>query len=96
MTQGVATLANVYDKNRQVEIAFDTLIMVTSRKSNDALYEELSGQPNKFKTLLCIGDCLAPGTVAAAVYDGHLAARNLESDIDFYEPLFRREMPGLE
>ncbi|MCH6565949.1 MAG: FAD-dependent oxidoreductase [Proteobacteria bacterium] len=96
VTQGAATLANVYDKNRRVEIAFDTLIMVTSRQSNDALYEELSAYSDKFKTLLCIGDCLAPGTVAAAVYDGHLAARNLESEIDFYAPLFRREMPGLE
>ena len=96
VTQGTATIANVYDKNRQVEIAFDTLIMVTSRQSNDALYEELSAYSDKFKTLLRIGDCLAPGTVAAAVYDGHLAARNLESDIDFYAPLFRREMPELE
>jgi dimethylamine/trimethylamine dehydrogenase len=70
--------------------------MVTSRQPNDALYQELSGQSGRFKTLLSIGDCLAPGTIAAAVYDGHLAARNLESEIDFYEPLFRREMPGLD
>ena len=96
VAEGSATFANVYDSSRQVDIAFDTLIMVTSRHSNDALYQELSGQSDKFKTLLCIGDCLAPGTIAAAVYDGHLAARNLESDIDFYAPLFRREMPGLE
>ena len=93
---GLATIANVYDKTRQQEIAFDTLIMVTSRISNDAIYQELSKQPDRFKTLLAIGDCLAPSTIAAAVYDGHLAARNLESEIDFYEPLFRREMPGLD
>jgi dimethylamine/trimethylamine dehydrogenase len=96
VAEGLATFANVYDNNRRIEMAFDTLIVVTSRQSNDALYQELSGQSEKFKTLLCIGDCLAPGTVAAAVYDGHLAARNLESDIDFYAPLFRREMPGLD
>jgi len=96
VVEGSATFANVYDNNRRVEMAFDTLIMVTSRRSNDALYQELSGHSDKFKTLLCIGDCLAPGTVAAAVYDGHLAARNLESEINFYEPLFRREMPGLD
>jgi dimethylamine/trimethylamine dehydrogenase len=96
VVEGSATIANVFDNNRRVEIAFDTLIMVTSRQPNDALYQELSGQSDKFKTLLCIGDCLAPGTIAAAVYDGHLAARNLESDVDYYEPLFRREMPGLE
>jgi dimethylamine/trimethylamine dehydrogenase len=96
VAEGSATIANVFDKNRRVEIDFDTLIMVTSRQSNDALYQELSGQSDRYKTLLCIGDCLAPGTIAAAVYDGHLAARNLESDVDYYEPLFRREMPGLD
>jgi len=96
VAEGSATIANVFDKNRRVEMAFDTLIMVTSRQPNDALYQELSGQSDRFKTLLSIGDCLAPGTIAAAVYDGHLAARNLESEINFYEPLFRREMPGLD
>jgi dimethylamine/trimethylamine dehydrogenase len=96
VAEGSATIANVFDKNRRVEMAFDTLIMVTSRQPNDALYQELSGQSGRFKTLLSIGDCLAPGTIAAAVYDGHLAARNLESEINFYEPLFRREMPGLD
>ena len=95
VSEGLATIANVYSHNRQMEIKFDTLIMVTSRRSNDALYHELSEHADRFKTLLAVGDCLAPGTVAAAVYDGHLAARNLESDVDFYEPLFRREMPGL-
>jgi dimethylamine/trimethylamine dehydrogenase len=96
VTERSAIVANVYDKNRQVEIAFDTLILVTSRQPNDALYQELSGQSDRFKTLLSIGDCLAPSTIAAAVYDGHLAARNLESEIDYYQPLFRREIPALD
>ena len=95
VSEGTATVANVYDQNRQPEIPFDTLIMVTSRESNNAVYLELSEQADRFKTLLSIGDSLAPGTIAAAVYDGHLAARNLESEVDFYEPLFRREMPEL-
>ena len=95
VSEGIATVANVYDQNRQTEIPFDTLIMVTSREPNNAVYLELSEQANRFKTLLSIGDSLAPGTIAAAVYDGHLAARNLESEVDFYEPLFRREMPEL-
>ena len=95
VSEGIATVANVYDQNRQTEIPFDTLIMVTSRQPNNAVYLELSEQADRFKTLLSIGDSLAPGTIAAAVYDGHLAARNLESEVDFYEPLFRREMPEL-
>ena len=95
VSEGIAIFANVYDQTRLMEIKFDTLIMVTSRQSNDALYKELYEHADQFDTLLSIGDCLAPGTVAAAVYDGHLAARNLQSEVDFYEPLFRREMPEL-
>ncbi len=92
----VATLANVYDANQKHEVKFDTLIMLTTRQSNDGIYQALLEHEERFKTLENIGDCKAPGTVAAAVYDGHLSARNLESEVDYYEPLFRREMPGLE
>lgn len=60
------------------------------------LYRRLLEHEDKFKTLLTIGDSEAPSTVAAAVYAGHVAARNLESEEDYYQSLFRREMPGLE
>jgi len=53
-------------------------------------------QDHRFKTLRAIGDCNAPGTVAAAVYDGHSAARYLQSGKDFYAPLFVREMPAID
>jgi dimethylamine/trimethylamine dehydrogenase len=96
LAAGVATLANVYDSNQKQEIAFDSLIMLTTRQGNDGVYQALLAYQDRFRTLEHIGDCKAPGTVAAAVYDGHLNARNLESDVDYYEPLFRREMPGLE
>jgi len=92
----VAKLANVYDENQNREVEFDSLILLTSRQSNDDVYQALLEHEDRFKTLENIGDCKAPGTVAAAVYDGHLSARNLESTIDYYEPLFRREMPGLD
>ena len=92
---GSAQIANVYLSDFDQEIPFDTLILVTSRQPDDELYQALLPHQNRFKTLLAIGDCNAPGTIAAAVYDGHLAARNLESEVDFYEPLFRREMPDL-
>jgi dimethylamine/trimethylamine dehydrogenase len=70
--------------------------MVTSRESDDGLYQDLIEGQHEFKTLRAIGDCNAPGTVAAAVYDGHSAARYLQSDEDYYAPLFRREMPALD
>ena len=93
---GQATIANVYDSNRTRDIEFDSLIMITSRTPDNSVYQDLLAHEDKFKTLLAIGDCEAPSTVAAAVYAGHLAARNLGSEEDFYAPLFRREMPGLD
>ncbi|MCZ6883004.1 MAG: NADH:flavin oxidoreductase, partial [Gammaproteobacteria bacterium] len=96
LSTGVAVLANVYDSRQNREVEFDSLIMLTTRQSNDDLYQALLEHQDRFRTLENIGDCKAPGTVAAAVYDGHLSARNLESTLDYYEPLFRREMPGLD
>ncbi len=93
---GKATLANVFLNERQRNLDFDTLIMVTSRAPDDELFQALQGHEQQFKTLRAIGDCNAPGTVAAAVYDGHAAARYLESGQDIYAPLFRREMPELD
>ena len=83
------------DLRKRRELNFDSIIMVTSRSVDDALYQELLASADRFKTLRAIGDCHAPGTVAAAVYDGHAAARHLESDQDIYAPLFMREMPEI-
>lgn len=91
-----ASIASVYDANQTRDISFDSIIIITSRTSDNLVYQDLLADEDKFKTLQAIGDCEAPSTVAAAVYAGHLAARNLESDEEFYAPLFRREMPGLD
>ncbi|MCP4389084.1 MAG: FAD-dependent oxidoreductase, partial [Gammaproteobacteria bacterium] len=77
---GEATIANLYADDQQQRLAFDSLLLVTSRDSQDALYQALLEFEDRFKTLRAIGDCNAPGTVAAAVYDGHSAARYLESE----------------
>ena len=69
-----------------------SLVLVTARRPNDKLYEELSalvsnsssGMP---KTLKRIGDCEAPAIIAAAVYSGHRYARYLEEVIDADNPL---------
>jgi len=96
LSPGSATIASVYSQDHRRDIAFDTIIMVTSRQSEDSLYQDLVAHPHRFKTLRAIGDCHAPGTVAAAVYDGHSAARYLESEADPYAVLMRREMPALD
>jgi dimethylamine/trimethylamine dehydrogenase len=93
--QEMAKLVNIYDGNVQQTIAFDSLILVTSRSPNDTLYQSLLGNEATFKTLKAVGDCHAPGTVAAAVFEGHLAARGLESIVDEYQALFRREVISL-
>ncbi len=61
-------------------IAGHTLVPVTSRVPNDALYQDLMNSPEALKaagiqSVSRVGDCLAPGTVAAAVYSGHRAAQ---------------------
>jgi dimethylamine/trimethylamine dehydrogenase len=60
------------------------VVLVTSRAPNDALYEELKAREADFadagiQGVTRIGDCLAPGTIAAAVYAGHRFAREFES-----------------
>ena len=41
--------------------------------------------------LLRIGDCLAPATIAAAVYDGHRVAREMDNRPDPDSVPFKRE-----
>jgi dimethylamine/trimethylamine dehydrogenase len=52
-----------------------TVVMVTSRAPNDDLYHELVGEIDVER----VGDCLAPGTIATAVYSGHKYARELDA-----------------
>jgi len=86
-------ICNVFAENQTRILNADTLIVITSRVSDNTLYEELISKNGQFKTLQAIGDCEVPGTVAAAVYSGHAAARMFETGIDRYAHLFRREMP---
>lgn len=92
-----ATLECVYT-GRQHDIACGTLVNVTMRRPVDGLYHDLlrltgAGAPGP-KTLVRIGDCLAPGTIAAAVYAGHRYARELGAPPADGVP-FRRELPAL-
>jgi dimethylamine/trimethylamine dehydrogenase len=73
------TLECVYTSRLQ-QIACDTLLPVTSRLPVDALWQDLSERRDQWAdhglvSLERIGDCLAPGTIAAAVYAGHRFAR---------------------
>ncbi|MCP4471774.1 MAG: NADH:flavin oxidoreductase [Gammaproteobacteria bacterium] len=96
VSTGCATITSVYSRKHQSTLEFNTLVMVTSRAPDDDLFQALQAHRERLQTLRAIGDCNAPGTVAAAVYDGHSAARHLQSGQDVYAPLFVRDMPALD
>jgi dimethylamine/trimethylamine dehydrogenase len=78
-----------------------SLVLVTMRLPNDALFHELTQDPAKLKeagitTLTRIGDCLSPSTIAAAVYSGHRYAREMDAPPRNGEVPFKRELMALE
>jgi len=83
-----ATLACVFTgKRRTVRAA--NVVMITARSSRDGLYRELADRID----ITRIGDCLAPGTIAACVRSGHEYAREIDSDPEG-EIGVRREIPN--
>jgi dimethylamine/trimethylamine dehydrogenase len=92
---GEVELACLYTERRRT-IAAASLVMVTSRQANRALYLDLVGDPPALAeagiaSVEAIGDCDTPSTIAAAVYDGHRAARELEDPPADPDLPFRRE-----
>ena len=70
--------------NEATELACKTLILVTERLPNITLYQQLVQQASidsetPKRHLELIGDALAPGLIADAVFSGHLAAENFEA-----------------
>jgi dimethylamine/trimethylamine dehydrogenase len=80
-----AVIACAYTgRTREMEAA--SVVMVTSRAPRDSLYRELAERID----IVPIGDCLAPGTIASAVYSGHRYAREMGAASPDGVP-FRRE-----
>jgi len=71
---------------RERERQASTVVMVTARESREALYRELVDRIDVVR----IGDCLAPGTIAACVRSGHEYAQEMDAERDMP---FRREIP---
>ena len=84
--------------DRPQEIACDAFVPVTMRRPDDALFHDLQslidGGSSGPVSLARIGDCLAPSTIAAAVYGGHRYARELGEPVPAGAP-FKREIPAL-
>ncbi len=93
----IVELAHTYsDARSHLECA--SLLMVTMRDPNDALFNALQSQQDQWqakgvKSIQLLGDAYAPGSVAAAVYAGHRAARELDApELPLDTVPFRREM----
>ena len=80
---GGCRLACVYT-GRETEVEAASVVLVTSRMPNEQIYIRLVKRPDimeaaGLRTVALIGDCLSPQTIAAAVYDGHQYARELDT-----------------
>ena len=86
-------------------LACASLVLVTERESASPLYEQLQQLQEDNGTSLpkpipmsvtLIGDALAPGLIADAVFSGHQGAQEFEADPErAQQGLFKREMPSL-
>jgi dimethylamine/trimethylamine dehydrogenase len=70
---------------RKEEIPASNVVLVTSRVPKDDLYYSLRDEIDIER----IGDCLAPGTIATAVYSGHKYAREMDADAPVGIPFLR-------
>ncbi len=91
-------LACIYSDRRET-LDCTSVVMVTAQEPIDTLYHELLGQSEALtdtgiSDVVRLGDCLGPGTIAAAVWSGHRYARELEVRLHD-EPPFLRERPEL-
>ncbi len=75
------------------------VVLVTARLPEESLYRDLTSEPERLAeagiaSVTRIGDCLAPATIAAAVYAGHRYARELDALAPEGAP-FARELAAL-
>jgi dimethylamine/trimethylamine dehydrogenase len=85
---------------RQTAVPAGAVVTVTSRLPNDELAQSLDRAGDavaaaNIVSITSIGDCLAPSTIAAAVYAGHRYAREFDLPASD-EPAFQRELIDLQ
>ena len=78
------------------ELTCDTVVLVTGRRSNQTLFNELKGRRAEWAAedidnIFHTGDCYAPRMIADAVFDGHRLAREFDSDNPQYALPWIRE-----
>lgn len=100
LTEQDAVLSCVYS-NRMSNIHCKSVIMVTERQRNTGLFDQIVQlqlvRDLQQISVKLIGDAAGPGLIADAVYDGHMAARQFESNSGEVElEFFKREIIALE
>ncbi len=84
-----------------VELEADSVVLVTQRLSDDALYHELVADEEALdaagiEAAYRIGDCVAPRIPADVIFDGHRLAREIDTENPAVPLPFRRERLVLE
>jgi len=79
----------------ETETAYDSVLLVTFRKSECTLYDQLQAQPGRLKkagiaSIHLIGDAHTPGMIAQATFSGARLAREFDTeDPDTHQPFIR-------
>jgi dimethylamine/trimethylamine dehydrogenase len=94
-----ARLACVYTEREQ-ELACDAIVLVTARLPRDSIAADLEARREQWdsaglRSVRAIGDASAPSTIAAAVWDGHRYAEELDRPDAGDDVRFRREIVEL-
>jgi len=95
VNDNVVDISCIYTE-RPTALPASSVVMVTSRQPNNRLHLELSEDDDRLtdsgiKSVTAIGDCLCPSTIAAAVYEGHRVAREMDAPPQDPDMPFRRE-----
>ena len=87
---------------REGRIDADAVLLVTARLPTDGLAQDLLARRDEWagsglRSVRAVGDALAPGTIAAAVWDGRRYAEELEAPTDDSDTTpYRREIAALD
>ena len=85
MDESHLQLTSIYSDSQITTIEAGSLIIVGVRTAEDTLYKELVARSefserSGLSNIKSIGDCVAPGTIAHAVYSGHEHGRNIDKE----------------
>jgi dimethylamine/trimethylamine dehydrogenase len=102
--EGRVLASHVYDEEaHEHEFATDAVVLVTQRRSNEALYRELKDSVGMdalaeegISGLYRIGDCEAPRLTADCIFSGHRLAREIDSENPEVPLPFKRERRVVE